>query len=131
MELEEAARMKLTFTDRMRALKRKCVVLQLALRHKRTPWYAKTCGILTLLYAFSPIDLIPDFIPVLGYLDDLLIVPFGIWMTLKLMPADVWNECEAEAARLALGKATKDWRGVFLIVFIWLVLLAVGLLVIR
>jgi uncharacterized membrane protein YkvA (DUF1232 family) len=118
-----------TFAGRMRALKRKCVVLQLAMRHERTPWYARACGVLTLLYALSPIDLIPDFIPVLGHLDDLLIVPLGIWLTLKLIPADVWNECEAEAKRRELGKPAKDWRGIVLIVF--LVLLFIGLLLVR
>jgi uncharacterized membrane protein YkvA (DUF1232 family) len=120
-----------TFSARMRALKRKCVVLQLAMGHGCTPWYAKACGALTLLYALSPIDLIPDFIPVLGQLDDLLIVPIGIWLTLNLIPADVWRECEVEAARRELGKPEKDWRGIILIVFIWLVLLGIGLLVVR
>ena len=113
----------------MLRLKRKCVALQLAIRHAKTPWYAKVIGILTLLYALSPIDLIPDFIPVLGYLDDLLIVPLGVWLTLKFIPADVWIECEAEAARLELSKPPKDWRGVILIVFIWLCLLGAGLFI--
>ena len=70
----------------MRALKLRCAALQLALRGKRTPWYAKVVGMMTFLYALSPIDPISDFIPVLGYLDDLLIVPFGIWVRLKLVP---------------------------------------------
>ena len=63
-----------TLADRMRSLKRKCVILQLVLRHERTPWHAKICGILTLTYALSPIDLVPDFIPVLGFLDDLSLI---------------------------------------------------------
>ena len=127
MELEKAARIKPTFADRLRAMKRKCVVLQLAMRHERTPWYAKTLGVLTLLYALSPIDLIPDFIPVLGYLDDLLIVPFGIWMTVKMIPTDVWSECEAEVVQRELGKPAKNWRGAVLVAFLWLLLLVVGL----
>jgi len=108
------------------SLKRSCAVLQLALRHPKTPWYAKACGALTLLYAFSPIDLIPDFIPVLGYLDDVLLVPLGLWLTIRLVPKDVWQECEAEAARRELSPPPKDWRGVVLIVVLWLVLLALG-----
>ena len=107
-------------------LKRSCVVLQLALRHPRTPWYAKACGAATLLYALSPIDLIPDFIPVLGYLDDVVLVPLGLWLTMKLIPAAVWQECEAEAARRELAPPAKDWRGAVLIVCLWLVLLALG-----
>jgi len=120
-----------TFADRMRSLKRKCVVLQLAIVHPRTPWYARTCGALTLTYALSPIDLVPDFVPVLGHLDDLLIVPLGIWMTLKLIPADVWDECEAEAIRRELQKGPKNWRGAVLVVALWLVLLVIGFLALR
>lgn len=72
--------------DKARELRSRCAVLALALRHSRTPWYAKAVGGLTLLYALSPIDLIPDFIPVLGHLDDLVLVPLGIWATIKLIP---------------------------------------------
>lgn len=122
---------KTSFADRMLLLKRKCVVLQLAVLHEKTPWYAKFFGILTLLYALSPIDLIPDFIPVLGLLDDLVIVPLGIWTTMKFIPVDVWNECEAEAVRRELGKPPKDWRGAILIGVIWLCLLAAGLVIIK
>ena len=108
-------------------LKRSCAVLQLALRHPRTPWYAKACGAVTLLYALSPVDLIPDFIPVLGYLDDLVVVPLGIWLTVRLIPRDIWEECQAEAARRELAPPAKDWRGAVLIVALWLLLLALGL----
>ena len=125
------ATVKPTLADRMRSLKRKCVILQLVLRHERTPWHAKICGILTLAYALSPIDLVPDFIPVFGYLDDLLIVPIGIWLTLRFVPNDVWCECEAEALRRELQKGPKNWRGAILVVFIWLLLLVAGLLAAR
>jgi uncharacterized membrane protein YkvA (DUF1232 family) len=101
-------------------------VLQLALRHPRTPWYAKACGALTLLYALAPIDLIPDFIPVIGLLDDLILVPAGIWLTVKLIPDPVWRECQAEAARRELSPPARDWRGAILIVGLWLLLLAGG-----
>jgi len=109
---------------------RRCVVLAAALRHRRTPWYARITGTLTLLYALSPIDLIPDFIPVLGVLDDIVIVPLGMWVTVKLIPADVWKECEV---RLADERNTlkSDWRGALLVVAVWLALLALGVLVVR
>jgi uncharacterized membrane protein YkvA (DUF1232 family) len=116
--------------QRAELVTRKCVVLAAALRHARTPWYAKVTGTLTLLYALSPIDLIPDFIPVLGALDDIVIVPLGIWLTTKWIPAHVWQECEA---RVAQEKSTlkRDWRGALLVVAVWLALLALGILVVR
>ena len=82
-----------TLRERAQVLLRQCAVLARAVRHRRTPWHAKAVGGLTLLYALSPIDLIPDFIPVLGLLDDLVIVPLGIWATMKLIPREVWAEC--------------------------------------
>ncbi len=112
-------------------MKRSCSVLTLAFRHPRTPWYAKGCALLTLLYALAPIDLIPDFIPVLGLLDDLVLVPAGIWLTIQLIPKAVWAECEAEAARQSLQKPARDWRGAVLIIALWLLLLALGILVVR
>ena len=110
-----------------RKTKRSCLVLQLALRHAGTPWYAKACGALTLLYALSPLDLIPDFIPVLGYLDDIVLVPLGLWLTIKLIPQSTWRECEAEAACRELVPPPKDWRGGMLIVSAWVALLCLGL----
>ncbi|MCW8129918.1 MAG: DUF1232 domain-containing protein [Planctomycetota bacterium] len=101
------------------------------MKHPRTPWYAKAVGALTLLYALAPIDLIPDFIPVIGYLDDFVLVPAGLWITIKLVPPEVWAECEAEAARLALEKPPKDWRGVILIVVLWITLAALGYRILR
>jgi uncharacterized membrane protein YkvA (DUF1232 family) len=83
-----------------RAVKRDVIALFLAARDPRTPWYARTAAGLIAAYALSPIDLIPDFIPVLGYLDDLIVVPIGIWAVVKLMPADLMSEFRAEAARM-------------------------------
>lgn len=104
-----------------------CAVLARALRHPRTPWYARAVGAMTLLYALSPIDLIPDFIPLIGHLDDVILVPFGIWATVKLIPRDIWLECEAELARRGSAKLTADWRGAVLVGLIWLALLVPGL----
>ncbi len=119
------------WADTARRVRDRCGVLARALKHPRTPWYAKVVGALTLLYALSPIDLIPDFIPVLGYLDDIVLVPLGIWMTSKLIPHDVWAECEAESARAGPIQLSKDWRGAALVVLLWLTLLAVGVAMLR
>ncbi len=86
------------FQHRARLLKRDTYALYLACRDPRTPWYAKALAGAVVAYAFSPIDLIPDFIPVLGYLDDLLIVPAGLALALRLIPAPVMADCRAWAA---------------------------------
>lgn len=110
--------------EHVQALRKRVAVLAMALRHPRTPWQARVVGSLTLLYALSPIDLIPDVIPILGHLDDLVLVPLGIWLTVKLIPRDVWAECEAEVARTGLPPLAKDWRGVLLVAVIWVTLVA-------
>lgn len=81
------------------ALRRDVAVLWLAARDPRVPWTAKALAALVAAYALSPLDLIPDFIPVLGLLDDLLLVPLGIWLTLRLLPPDLLAELRAEADR--------------------------------
>src|ERR1700716_3390965 len=80
-----------------RSLKRDVHAGYLASRDPRVPWYAKLLAMGVAGYALSPIDLIPDFIPVLGYVDDLIIVPLGVWATISLIPADVMAECRAVA----------------------------------
>ncbi len=105
--------------------------LYLARGDPRIPWYAKAIIVLTVVYAFSPIDLIPDFIPYLGYLDDLIIIPAGIALAVSLMPKDVWEEYRKRArAGFAEIKLT-SWEGFLIILFImrevWIIL-AVGLI---
>jgi uncharacterized membrane protein YkvA (DUF1232 family) len=78
-------------------LKGDVLALWFAWRHPQTPWYAKLIAVLVVAYAFSPIDLIPDFIPVLGFVDDALLLPVGIWIALKLVPSPVMAECRARA----------------------------------
>ncbi|MBU6456711.1 MAG: DUF1232 domain-containing protein [Bradyrhizobium sp.] len=80
-----------------RALKRDVHALYLASRDPRVPWYAKALALIVAGYALSPIDLIPDFIPVLGYLDDVILVPAGVWLAIRLIPADVMAEHRALA----------------------------------
>jgi uncharacterized membrane protein YkvA (DUF1232 family) len=101
-----------------RSIKRDVVVVWLAARDRRTPWPPRLLAACVAAYALSPIDLIPDFIPVLGYLDDLLIVPLGIIAVLKLVPQDLLAEHRATAAAIAV-KPVSRW-GMLAIVTIWL-----------
>jgi uncharacterized membrane protein YkvA (DUF1232 family) len=108
--------------NRARMLKRELNALALASRDPRTPWYAKALAIGVVAYAFSPIDLIPDPIPVLGYLDDLILIPLGIALTLRLIPDEVMAESRAKAADND-DKPT-IWIAAGLIVCVWVALVA-------
>ena len=101
-----------------RALKRDVHAIWLAARHPRTPRGAKLLALAVAAYALSPIDLIPDFIPVLGYLDDLLIVPLGILLVTRMMPPDLLAECRAAAE--AAGRRPRSLAGAAAIVALWL-----------
>jgi len=113
--------------QRARALKHETVALYFAFRDTRTPWYAKILAALVLAYAFSPIDLIPDFIPVLGYLDDLIIVPTGIALTLKLIPPEVMDEARLTASAKRPERSV-GWVGAGTIILIWLLIAAWAIL---
>jgi uncharacterized membrane protein YkvA (DUF1232 family) len=104
-------------------LKRDVVALWLAARDPRTPWHAKALAGAVAAYALSPIDLIPDFIPVLGYLDDLLIVPAGIWLAVRWVPAPLMAEFRAQAETRA---RPRSYAAAILILAVWLA--AAGLL---
>ena len=78
-------------------IKRDGVTLWFAGKHPHTPWIAKALGVFVVAYALSPIDLIPDFIPVLGYLDDVILLPVLIWLTVRLLPNDVLVSCRKQA----------------------------------
>ena len=106
-------------------LKGEIVTLWFCTRHPRTPFAAKALAAALVAYAFSPIDLIPDFIPVLGYLDDLIILPLGVWLLLKLVPEDVMAECRGEAARWLEERRPKprSYLGAALVVALWLAVL--------
>ena len=84
--------------DKARALKRETTALWFALRDPRTPWAARVVGAAVVAYALSPIDLIPDFIPVLGLLDDLILLPLGIALCIRMIPAEVYAEARRKAA---------------------------------
>ena len=110
--------------ERAKALKREVQTLYLALLHPRTPWYAKLAGFCVVAYAISPIDLIPDPIPVIGYLDDLILVPLGILLVKRLIPDDVLAECRAQVAQGGRKATVLPWIGAAVIGLIWLATLA-------
>ena len=105
-----------------KGIKRDGVTLWFAGRHPRTPWHAKALGVFVVAYALSPVDLIPDFIPVLGYVDDMLLLPALIWLTVKLLPPDVLAECrsQADAWMQANGAKPRSRLGMVFIVLVWL-----------
>jgi uncharacterized membrane protein YkvA (DUF1232 family) len=102
-----------------RKLSRDGHAIYLASRDPRVPWYAKFLAMAVAGYALSPIDLIPDFIPIVGYLDDLIIVPFGIWLVLLLVPEGIMAECRAKADQAGLRPVSRT--GMIVIMVLWLV----------
>ena len=105
-----------------RRIKRDGVTLWFAGKHPRTPWYAKALGVFVVAYALSPIDLIPDFIPVLGYVDDVILLPVLIWLTIRLLPPEILAECrsQADAWMQANGAKPRSRLGIVLVVLVWL-----------
>jgi uncharacterized membrane protein YkvA (DUF1232 family) len=114
--------------QRARRLKAETFALYLAARHPETPWYAKLFVAGVVAYAFSPMDLIPDFVPVLGYLDDLILIPMGVGLAVKMIPDPVLTECRVRAKEIiANGKPVSVAAGV-VILAIWLALAALCVL---
>jgi uncharacterized membrane protein YkvA (DUF1232 family) len=109
--------------ETLRRLKRELHAVFIAARDPRTPWAARVLAALVLAYALSPIDLIPDFIPVLGHLDDLILVPLGLWLCLKLIPPQVMKEAREKAA--TAPRPGRNRIGILVVAATWIV--AVGL----
>jgi uncharacterized membrane protein YkvA (DUF1232 family) len=106
--------------------------LYLAYRDPRVPWYAKALVAVVVGYAFSPIDLIPDFIPVLGYLDDLILLPLGVAVVLKMIPGEVMADCRARSKEVMSQEKPVNWTAAIVIISIWLILISVTIaLVVR
>jgi len=105
-----------------RALKREVYALYLACRDPRTPWYARVMAGVVVAYAFSPIDLIPDPIPIIGYLDDLILVPLGVALVIRLIPPAILDECREEAGRLMGAGKPVSWVAAGVIIAVWLLL---------
>ena len=102
-------------------LKRDLITLWFALKHPQTPWGARMLAVVLTAYAFSPVDLIPDFIPVLGQLDDLIIVPLGVWLLMRMLPRSVVADSRAQADTwLAMRKRKpRSWLGLAIVVSLW------------
>lgn len=113
---------KITWQGRAEQLKIELWAIYLAYRDPRIPWYARVFAALVVGYAFSPVDLIPDFIPVLGYLDDLVLLPLGVTLALKMIPPEVMTEYREKARILQEGKPV-NWAVTAVIIGVWVFLL--------
>jgi uncharacterized membrane protein YkvA (DUF1232 family) len=107
-----------TWRNRVRALKRDVVAIALAVRDPRVPWHAKAVGVCVVAYALSPIDLIPDFVPVLGLVDDLVLVPLGLLLVIRLIPADILAEHRIAATAVAERPVSR--AGAAAVIAIWM-----------
>ena len=112
------------FRARVRRLREDTHAIFLAVRHPATPWYAKLFAAAVVAYAISPIDLIPDFIPVLGYLDDLVLVPLGIVAAIRMIPPHVLAECRERARNESLHETSAGRIAAIVVIGIWLILAA-------
>lgn len=104
--------------NQARALKREIVALRLATRDPRTPLAAKLIALAVIAYALSPIDLVPDFVPVLGQVDDLILVPLGLWLAIRLIPREVIEEARARA--LEPAQLPRSIGAAIIIVTLWI-----------
>lgn len=109
--------------EKLKKLKTYVPAAFLAMKKSETPWYAKLFAAITVAYALSPIDLIPDFIPVLGYLDDLFILPLLVSLTVKFVPKEVWKICCKESENMWKDGKPKKWYYAIPIVVFWLVII--------
>jgi uncharacterized membrane protein YkvA (DUF1232 family) len=111
--------------DWAKALKRQVMMLWFACRHPATPWLSKLMAITVAAYALSPIDLIPDFIPILGYLDDVILLPLGIWLVIRLLPTPVLEQCRQQAEEWESAQSPRpvSWGAAIVVILIWLSLL--------
>lgn len=113
----------MTWKQRVDALKRDTYALYLASRDPRVHWLPKLIIAAAVAYALSPLDLIPDFIPIIGYLDDLILLPLAVWLATRLVPDEVWKACQQEAARQML-RLPRNRRAAVVIILLWLLVAA-------
>lgn len=109
---------RLSWIKRAKLLKRDVYTLYFALKDPRTPWYARVWISIVVIYAFSPIDLIPDMVPVFGYLDELVLIPLAVSLAIKMMPLHLLSECRDKASRLETRPVSR--LGALVIVVLWL-----------
>ncbi|MGI5897447.1 MAG: YkvA family protein [Oscillospiraceae bacterium] len=112
----------MNWKNKIKHLKMETAAIYLAFRHPDTPLYAKLAAGVTIGYALSPVDLIPDFIPLLGYLDDLLILPLLLLLSVRLIPDGILSECRAAAKALWQNGRPKHWYYGIPVFLIWLLL---------
>ncbi|BBB48777.1 YkvA family protein [Pelolinea submarina] len=110
--------------EKAKTLKREVYTLYLAYKDPRVPWYAKVFSAFVVGYAFSPIDLIPDFIPVLGYLDDLILVPLGVALAIKMIPVNVLAECREKSDEVLQQGKPVNRSAAVIIVILWIAIIA-------
>lgn len=120
-----------TWRERARRLKTEIGAIGFACRDPRVPWYAKALAVCVVAYALSPLDLIPDPIPVLGYLDDLVLLPLGILLVVRLVPPAVMAECRARAQAGGRPETRGRWVAATFVVVAWLVSAAASILLLR
>ncbi|WP_298846299.1 YkvA family protein [Clostridium sp.] len=104
---------------KVKSLKKEIGALYLAFKRHDVPWYSKVLILLVVGYALSPIDIIPDFIPVLGYIDDLILIPIGIAFAIRLIPKDIMNDCREQSSNIFNDGKPKNWVAGSIIIFIW------------
>ena len=109
--------------ERAQRLKSDIPAVFIALKDKETPWYAKLLATITIGYALSPIDLIPDFIPVLGYLDDIIVLPALVALTIRLIPEKIWEKSRQQSKNMWTNGKPKRWYYAIPIVVIWLLII--------
>jgi uncharacterized membrane protein YkvA (DUF1232 family) len=117
--------------ERAKQLKTDIPAVFIAMKRKETPFLAKILAAITIVYVLSPIDLIPDFIPILGYLDDLIILPFLIVLTIKLIPIEHMENYRKEAENLWQDGKPKKWYYAIPFLLFWIVLLTMIILLLR
>ena len=115
---------------RAKQLKTEVYALYLAYKDPRTPWYAKVFSAVVVGYAFSPIDLIPDPIPILGYLDDLVLIPLGVFLAIKMIPAEVMTDSRRKAVEVMAQGMPVNKVAAAIIVLIWVGVAAVGIMLV-
>jgi uncharacterized membrane protein YkvA (DUF1232 family) len=109
-----------SWKNKAKQLKGEIHSVYLAMKGPRTPWYARVLAAIIVGYAFSPIDLIPDPIPILGYLDDLVLLPLGVILLVKIIPPEILSECRARAAATAASNKPKNWIAGLIIIALWI-----------
>lgn len=126
MEQERTKESQLTLNQKLRQwarkLKNEVIAIYFVMKHSETPLYVKILAAIIVGYALSPIDLIPDFVPILGYLDDIILLPLGIALVIKMIPADILEVCREEAKTNPPVTKPKIWGAAYVIVMLWFII---------